>query len=279
LTVQFRRMRGAKFPTPSPRTISSGSRSSKAPAHSQELAVADELRRIHEDASVAHISLASKLAQHNGLRQFGADFGDRAPPLELRMLLPELEDAISKLLRDLQTHVMQLGEMDIREDCPEALVRAALEEFIVGNLSKVQQTFDEQRRALADRAAASPLYGVAFGSPGLSKRLAAMRSPTLSAARSPEQSNVQSPRSPCSRSSREASPGPSPWLLGPSALGPCGDRHPPVLDLPPGANELDMEMVVEKLAGDGRVDLRNNDTVEAWKMDSNISPTSSASLN
>lgn len=47
----------------------------------------------YAEAAQVIASLATRLAQHNGLRQFSASFSTRAPPLELRMLLPELEAA------------------------------------------------------------------------------------------------------------------------------------------------------------------------------------------
>lgn len=178
---------------------------------------ADELWRIYEEASQAQTSLLSKLAQHNGLRQFGADFQDRLPPLELRIMLPELEEEVQRhleRLKELAQALASLGEAshgtsehqpfgaafgpDAYASDPRERVRMALAEHIALASERAQTSFDEQKRHLRELQRHSPL--LAPISPTLSKRLmAAMSPPSTSASpRCP-----YSPPSPSSQGSVE----------------------------------------------------------------------------
>mmetsp|Transcript_23995 Transcript_23995/g.53138 ORF Transcript_23995/g.53138 Transcript_23995/m.53138 type:complete len:307 (+) Transcript_23995:829-1749(+) len=130
-----------------------------------------ELVRIHRDASHTHTSLESKLAQHNGLCQFGADFADRAPPLELRMLLPELEASIEQLFEHLSASISAIGRLSAPEASRRQTVHKALEQYMQQALQKTWSAFEQQRRQLRDLTAASPLFSPVM-SPILRERLA-----------------------------------------------------------------------------------------------------------
>ncbi|CAE7555385.1 unnamed protein product [Symbiodinium sp. KB8] len=72
----------------------------------------EKLSELYQRASQDISSLASRLAQHNGLRQFSATFSNRAPPLELRMLLPELEASIEQQLQSLQSISNEIAQLE-----------------------------------------------------------------------------------------------------------------------------------------------------------------------
>mmetsp|Transcript_2122 Transcript_2122/g.5229 ORF Transcript_2122/g.5229 Transcript_2122/m.5229 type:complete len:311 (+) Transcript_2122:154-1086(+) len=130
-----------------------------------------ELHSIHQSASSAHTSLASKLAQHNGLRQFSIDFADRAPPLELRMLVPELVLSIEGLLRSLEQLVTRLQKLEASPASRCGRLQAALEQYVTGALNTARQTFEQQQLDMQARAAISPLFSPVL-TPALGKRFA-----------------------------------------------------------------------------------------------------------
>mmetsp|Transcript_114766 Transcript_114766/g.325078 ORF Transcript_114766/g.325078 Transcript_114766/m.325078 type:complete len:288 (-) Transcript_114766:83-946(-) len=172
-TAQFMRLRATASPK-------KRSRYPRLPAESGRDSTSLELRGIYEDVSRAQSSLASKLAQHNGLRQFGVDFANRVPPLELRMLLPELEASIAELLEALQRLIARLRALDLpasgrlRELCGNVGAHAAR------TYEESKAAFDQQKQHLEKLAIASPLFSPTL-SPVLGKQLAAaMRSPPRS---------------------------------------------------------------------------------------------------
>mmetsp|Transcript_44527 Transcript_44527/g.105523 ORF Transcript_44527/g.105523 Transcript_44527/m.105523 type:complete len:327 (-) Transcript_44527:10-990(-) len=117
-----------------------------------------QLRSIFESASRVHTSLASKLAQHNGLCQFGASFRNRAPPLELRMIVPELEASIEELLTSLQSSLDSLGALSVPPGSRNETVRSRLDEYVRLAQDSAKTAYQEQREHLKILAAASPLY-------------------------------------------------------------------------------------------------------------------------
>lgn len=196
-------------------------------------AVWDDLRCIFEEVSQAHSSLASKLAQHNGLRQFSADFSSRVAPLELRMLLPELETAIDKVLETLKQLDGRLQLLETTTSSRTHDLREAMRLQVRGICEERRRTFDDQRSHLRTLAAVSPLTSVRM-SPAMNKRLsAALRSPPQSPPQSPPRSPPQSPRSRCrSVSSTTASQtSPPPELK-------HEEEHVPSLELSPGDEEF-----------------------------------------
>lgn len=113
------------------------------------------LHSIYERVARTHTSLLTKLAQHNGLRQFGLDF-QRAPPLEFLTMLPELESSIEglhQLLADLST---ELGQVELPPGF-EAL-RASLVQYVAIFVAKTTETCQAQRKDLELLAGKSPLY-------------------------------------------------------------------------------------------------------------------------
>jgi len=157
----------------------------------------EELQSIYCEVSQVQNSLASQLAQHRGLLQFSTDFEHRAPPLELRILLPQLEAAIEQLLETLQVAIAKLGKLDLDAGAGAALVRDALQGCLVQARCDCSTTFDEQRLKLRERHAASPLLSpLTCPHAVLGKRLAAaLGSPSLSSVTtaSPSTTSVASP--------------------------------------------------------------------------------------
>lgn len=141
---------------------------------------ADELSKsmsqIYEEAAQAQASLASKLAQHRGTLQFGTDFRDRAPPLELRMLLPRLETAIELLLARLGAlcealRALEVGEAPAGRQAAE--VRDSLEAQLCEGRAEARRCFEGQRADLRRLTAQSPLFSPAL-SPAMSEKLVAV---------------------------------------------------------------------------------------------------------
>lgn len=188
----------------------------------------DEMQRIFEETSQAHTSLASKLAQHNGLRQFSADFTNRVAPLELRLMLPELESSIDLLLDTLGCLDVRLKKLSMPTSSPTHEVREAMRRQVHCICKEMTSTFDDQRSHLRKLAAASPLTSPCI-SPRLNKRLsAALRSPPHSPPRSP-------PRSPC-----PSTTAPSSWTqTSPARDLPSGEEMLP-LELPPTEEEFEL---------------------------------------
>lgn len=143
--------------------------------------VFEELQSIYREASQVQNSLASQLAQHRGLLQFSTDFENRAPPLELRVLLPQLEATIEQLLETLQASIAALQTLDLDGGSAEE-VRDSLQGCLLRGLCESRETFDEQRMELRRGAAASPLFSpLTCPRAVLGKRLAAaLGSPSLS---------------------------------------------------------------------------------------------------
>ncbi|CAK0869125.1 unnamed protein product, partial [Prorocentrum cordatum] len=204
-TNQFVRMRGTRG-TATPKAAAAAARPSRRDGGGGDAqrAAAEELRRIYEEASQAQNTLASKLAQHNGVRQFSLEFsGERAPPLELRVLLPELEAAIDHLLDKLELSVERLKQLrPPAQQGPSAqalpapsaaassaeVVRDALERYVRDAHEAGRAASEQQRRQIQELTAASPLFAPAM-SPVLNRRLSA----ALSKTGSPHSSRPSSP--------------------------------------------------------------------------------------
>lgn len=153
-----------------------------------------ELSRICEEASQMHTSLAVKLAQHNGLRQFGADFANRVPPLELRMMLPDLEKQIEQQLHALKALAGRLEQVQL-STCRIRQLHDNLAEYLSKTHAASQATFNEQCQHLRELSVASPLFSPIL-SPVLGKRLAAVMcpiSPCSTTASSPNLGAASSP--------------------------------------------------------------------------------------
>lgn len=227
-TAQFRRMRYAS------RKPSAGRTSSSAFGGSVAGTVASQLQEIFEKASTAHTSLASKLAQHNGLRQFSVDFAERVPPLEWRMMLPELETSIQEQLRALQSYVADLQLLEVAPASPNCRLCRALEDYITSIVEQRRTTFEEQRAHLRTLSANSPLHSPVL-CPALNQRLVARRSSSPS--------TTAPPRSPSFTGA--LAPGCMDLLLLPAALSPAewdDDNHGGL------APTVDIEMVIDKLS-------------------------------
>lgn len=179
----FRRMRATAAPQRrAPRGCHAEERCARTDGGAENGAI-EELARIYEEASQTHTWLVSKLAQHNGLRQFGADFTNRAPPLELRMLLPELEVSIDQLLETLRTLGSRLQVLDLAAaGCGSIAlqVRDAVSDYVAKAFEEARSTFEQQRKHLQELALASPLFSPKLY-PVLGRKLAAaIGSPSLS---------------------------------------------------------------------------------------------------
>mmetsp|Transcript_72456 Transcript_72456/g.212327 ORF Transcript_72456/g.212327 Transcript_72456/m.212327 type:complete len:305 (+) Transcript_72456:77-991(+) len=181
-TAQFSRMRAAMLHRRAHLAGQDGGRLSARTECPTKDAVALEMARIYEEASQVHTSLASKLAQHNGLKQFGADFAHRAPPLEFRIVLPALEVSIEELLETLRTLSGRLQALDLAAadgGATASQVRNAFADHLQATHEQAQAAFVEQHRHLRELAAASPLFSPTIG-PVLGKKLAAaIGSPSL----------------------------------------------------------------------------------------------------
>jgi len=116
-----------------------------------------QLSQQYAQASQDIASLASRLAQHNGLRQFSATFSSRAPPLELRMLLPELEASIELLLTSLSNCLERIVEIEVPAESRLADLKDTVCHYLRSEYSDAQETFNEQRTHLRALKTASPL--------------------------------------------------------------------------------------------------------------------------
>lgn len=115
------------------------------------------LSQQYAQASQDIASLASRLAQHNGLRKFSATFSSRAPPLELRMLLPDLEASIELLLASLSSCTEQIAELEVPPESRLAELRETVCHYLRSEYAAAQETFNEQRTHLRALRTASPL--------------------------------------------------------------------------------------------------------------------------
>lgn len=129
-----------------------------ATAASPEISAEELLCQLYSCSARDMASTASRLAQHNGLRQFGATFSSRAPPLELRMLLPELEASIEELLNSLQENVNRIENLSEVASSGRRLaeVQTAVVQYIRSYHEEASCTFDEQRQNLRKLQASSP---------------------------------------------------------------------------------------------------------------------------
>lgn len=127
--------------------------------------MAEELRQLYDKLAAGHTSLVSKLAQHNGLRQFSADFMDRAPPPEWRALLPELEAAIRESLQELEQILVTLHGVEAsRSATPaERKLRDSLVMYGELVLGRTRNAFEEQRTHLRTLAKNSSLCSLMLG--------------------------------------------------------------------------------------------------------------------
>eukprot|EP00928_Gymnodinium_smaydae_P036878 TRINITY_DN25701_c0_g5_i1.p1 TRINITY_DN25701_c0_g5~~TRINITY_DN25701_c0_g5_i1.p1 ORF type:complete len:395 (-),score=109.97 TRINITY_DN25701_c0_g5_i1:137-1321(-) len=153
-----------------------------------------EVTGIFEEASQIRSSLASKLAQHSGMLQFSTEFRDRAPILELRLLLPGLELAIEQLLGRLLVlcDALRASSAAAADAEPRALsaptsaavafesgsgaradrLRSALEASFRQSCEEAREVFAKQRQELRAAATASPLHSPLI-CPKVGERLAA----------------------------------------------------------------------------------------------------------
>mmetsp|Transcript_11695 Transcript_11695/g.22253 ORF Transcript_11695/g.22253 Transcript_11695/m.22253 type:complete len:270 (+) Transcript_11695:88-897(+) len=111
----------------------------------------------YQRASLDLASLASRLAQHNGLRQFSVTFSSRAPPLELRMLLPELEASIEHLLESLHDMIGQLAQMQFPFHSRMGELQRTVGAYLDSAYTDVKNTFNEQRVHLRELRVVAPL--------------------------------------------------------------------------------------------------------------------------
>eukprot|EP00929_Paragymnodinium_shiwhaense_P113592 TRINITY_DN8187_c0_g1_i2.p1 TRINITY_DN8187_c0_g1~~TRINITY_DN8187_c0_g1_i2.p1 ORF type:complete len:410 (+),score=87.57 TRINITY_DN8187_c0_g1_i2:81-1310(+) len=165
---------------------------------------AASLSRSYHAAVQTHASLGTKLAQHNGLRQFGVEFKGRAPPLELRMLLPDLENSIHDQLEELEEFATRLDGLTFSDELgharPETAKLCKVRDEALANLRRITEevkaTFEEQRCHLQELAAASPLLSTRF-SAELGRRFSkTIVSPSCSRNSSPNCSPWPSPKLP-----------------------------------------------------------------------------------
>ncbi|CAE7797759.1 unnamed protein product [Symbiodinium sp. CCMP2456] len=117
----------------------------------------EKLSELYQRASQDIASLASRLAQHNGLRQFSATFSNRAPPLELRMLLPELEASIEQQLHSLQSTSNEIAQLEFPDQSRMEELKSAVCSYLRSGLEDASVTFEEQRSHLRVLQAAAPL--------------------------------------------------------------------------------------------------------------------------
>ncbi|CAE7604368.1 unnamed protein product [Symbiodinium natans] len=115
------------------------------------------LAELYQQASQDIVSLASRLAQHNGLRQFSATFSNRAPPLELRMLLPELEASIEQKLQSVKRLCNEIAEMQFDDQSRMAELQQSVCCYLRSGIGDASDTFAEQRSHLRALQAAAPL--------------------------------------------------------------------------------------------------------------------------
>ncbi|CAE7514757.1 unnamed protein product [Symbiodinium microadriaticum] len=104
----------------------------------------EKLSELYQRASQDISSLASRLAQHNGLRQFSATFSNRAPPLELRMLLPELEASIEQQLQSLQSISNEIAQLEFPDQSRMDELKGAVCSYLRSGLEDASVTFEEQ---------------------------------------------------------------------------------------------------------------------------------------
>lgn len=116
-----------------------------------------QLSELYGQASQDIASLASRLAQHNGLRQFSATFSNRAPPLELRMLLPELEASIEQQLQSLERNSIEIAQLEFPDHSRMEELKRAVCSYLRSGLEDASITFEEQRSHLRVLQAAAPL--------------------------------------------------------------------------------------------------------------------------
>lgn len=169
------------------------------PLIAEESDLERELSALHCAGASCCARLFSKLAQHNGLRQFAVDFPSRAPPLELRILVPELEISIKQVLDELELLEARLlrlesslrQEQDILK--PEGIhlrLCCGLQKHFRRSLDEGRESFDEQRASLCKLALAAPLFAPTMPL-ALSKRLlVALSSPGGSAESTPSMSSI-----------------------------------------------------------------------------------------
>jgi len=221
------------------------------PAALAEQSTPDDCTAIYMEASSMHTSLVSKLAQHNGLRRFSADFADRVPPLEWRLLLPELEASIQALLEGLERLLVRLQLIEVSADGADRRLHDALGRYVSGALAKTKGAFGEQQEHLKELSAASPLRSPVLA-PGLADELRSS-SPSSSGAASPALAPSPRPMSPLA----PMSPLPPISRLPPPATAGVGLPPPPPPEealVKPGdepqrySSNFVIEMLIEKLS-------------------------------
>jgi hypothetical protein len=146
-------------------------RSGRLGAHGDASEMSAEGRFVSDifgDFSLIRNSLASKLAQHNGFRQFGAEFAGRVPPIEMRLMVNQLNEEIPLLLEELSKLIARLRSDSVAY--PHQEIRCHLRSQIESTLCQNTECFDLQRKDLELQAVASPLTSPLM-SPALCKRL------------------------------------------------------------------------------------------------------------
>eukprot|EP00930_Biecheleria_cincta_P041086 TRINITY_DN28146_c0_g1_i1.p1 TRINITY_DN28146_c0_g1~~TRINITY_DN28146_c0_g1_i1.p1 ORF type:complete len:300 (-),score=64.35 TRINITY_DN28146_c0_g1_i1:305-1204(-) len=148
----------------------------------------EQLHSLYANASSAQTSLASKLAQFSGLVQFGSLSSGRAPPLELRMLMPKVEGEIETLFKEITEFSASLQELEIPAG-NASQVRASIVQLLEHAASEQRRVFEEQRAKSRELQKTSPLLAPAFPGQLSAKLAASMQSPRTA-------STVSSPRLP-----------------------------------------------------------------------------------
>jgi hypothetical protein len=163
---------------------------------------------IYEEASQLMASLHSKLAQHNGLRQFGVEFAGRVPPLEQRMHVPIIEEAIEDVFGRINMLSRRVQLMDVPASSSSEQLKGNVRDYLAKAHDEAKTAFEEQRKHLRELAAASPLASpILF--PKLNERLSqamAMKSPGLSSCSSPPLPSTAAPSAPNSSESATRAP-------------------------------------------------------------------------
>lgn len=192
-TSHFARLRAARVGRKDHRSVQHQLACCGAVIGDSHDAAADTLHCLYEQATAAHTSLVSRLAQHSGIVRFGAEFSSRAPPLELRVALPEVEAAIEQQLLALDLLLARVSELQLPPESRHQEVREALATYTSELLERLRPEFDAQRQTLRDLATRSPLLAPTLSLQLSAKLAAAMRSPSTTA------STATSPRSPRSQ--------------------------------------------------------------------------------
>jgi hypothetical protein len=143
----------------------------------------DDLKNTYEQFLQVHSSLALKLGQHDGIKQFGLEFPSRAPPFEYQMMLPELEASIESGLEKLHTLMNDLRRMPLPSSTRSHEVQANILAWMSDLCAKEDDAYKQQVQEMRKVAKSSPKFSPVIHPMGLfAKRLTAAMgsSPVLS---------------------------------------------------------------------------------------------------